>query len=347
MFNSEDVAGFSRSASRQIDKAAAKLDERGKLGFVRRCHGDLHLANILMWRNRPVLYDAIELDEAIATVDTLYDLAFLLMDLDRHGLSTTANIVLNRYLWLSQLRENLKGLVALPLFLALRAGIRGMVTADRAVQVHEGDGQQDLDRAHRYYELALSYVAPDQARLIAVGGMPGTGKSTLSAALAPDVGSSPGAVLLRSDLERKAMAGVGEFERLPASAYTNEARKRIYVVLREKAHLVLTAGHSVVVDAVFAEEGERRDIEAVAANVGVPFRGLWLQADPETLISRVTLRHNDASDATSETVRTQLSSDSGPMSAQWTMIDASGTADQTRRRALGAVTATMQGHNPA
>ena len=78
------------------------LDERARRGCVRRCHGDLHLANIVLWQGRPVLYDAIEFDEAIATIDTLYDLAFLLMDLDRHGQRRAANIVLNRYLWRSQ-----------------------------------------------------------------------------------------------------------------------------------------------------------------------------------------------------------------------------------------------------
>ena len=349
MFNGEDVAKFSRNARHQLDEAAATLDERGRCGYVRRCHGDLHLSNIVMWRGRPVLYDAIEFDEAIATIDTLYDLAFLLMDLDWHGYRRAANSVLNRYLWRSKQNDDLRGLVALPLFLALRAGIRAMVTAERAALVHDRGGQQDFDCARRYYRLVLGYVSPEPPRLIAVGGLSGTGKSTLSAALAPDVGGSSGAVLLRSDLERKAMAGVGELQRLPASAYTKEARNRIYAILQEKALLVLTAGHSVIVDAIYAGEDERRSVEAVAGNLGVPFRGLWLQADPEKLISRVTARRNDASDATSETVRTQLSSDPGTMSPQWTVIDASGTANETLRvasLALGLVTSTMQGKEP-
>ena len=87
--------------AQQLDKSAAMLDERAATGFVRRCHGDLHLANIVMWDGRPALYDAIEFDEAVATIDTLYDLAFLLMDLDRHNQRPAANIVLNRYLWRS------------------------------------------------------------------------------------------------------------------------------------------------------------------------------------------------------------------------------------------------------
>src|SRR4029079_4405546 len=121
-------------AQLQLRRAAAVLDQRARSGCVRRCHGDLHLGNIVLWGGRPVLFDAIEFDEAIATVDTLYDLAFLLMDLDRHRQRSAANLVLTRYLWCAGENLPLRGLQALPLFLACRAGIRGMVTADRAAQ---------------------------------------------------------------------------------------------------------------------------------------------------------------------------------------------------------------------
>ena len=134
---------------------------------------------------------------------------------------------------------------------------------------------------------------------------------------------------LRSDLERKALAGVGEYDHLPDVAYTPEARNRIYEVLRRKARQVLAAGHSVVVDAVFADRDERQNIQALASEAGVAFHGLWLQAGPDTLISRVAARRNDASDAAPETVRAQLNSDSGPLSAAWSVIGAGGTQDQT------------------
>src|SRR6185295_9456970 len=110
VFGTDDVARFSSRVVHQLDRAAAILDERAARGFVRRCHGDLHLANIVMWQGRPVLYDAIEFDEAIATTDTLYDLAFLLMDLGWHEQRPAANIVLNRYLWRSREEIDLRGL---------------------------------------------------------------------------------------------------------------------------------------------------------------------------------------------------------------------------------------------
>src|SRR5690606_15764841 len=103
------------------------LDRRAAEGFVRRCHGDSHLGNIVLWNGRPMLFDAIEFDEEIARIDTLYDLAFLLMDLDHRGLRKAANIVLNRYLWRSGVLSDVDGLASLPLFMGLRAGVRAMV----------------------------------------------------------------------------------------------------------------------------------------------------------------------------------------------------------------------------
>ncbi len=329
----EDVTRLARAIEDEIERVAAVLDERARRGFVRRCHGDLHLANVVLWQGRPALYDAIEFDECLATIDTLYDLAFLLMDLDRHGQQRAANIVLNRYLWRSRDDLDLAGLAALPLFRALRAAVRALVRVDRAAQE---DGQargRDLDRARGYLQAALAHIAPRVARLIAVGGLSGTGKTTLAAALAPLVGGAPGAVHFRSDLERKAAAGVGELDRLTAAAYAPEARRAVYRLLREKAQAALAAGCSVVVDAVYAEERERHDIEAAAVDAGLPFQGVWLTADRETLIARVAARRNDASDATPETVDAQLQSKVGTMSPAWTVIDGGGSAVETLRRA--------------
>ena len=229
------MGGLARGLSKQISGSAATLDERAAAGFVRRCHGDLHLANIVMWEGRPALYDAIEFDEAVATIDTLYDLAFLLMDLDRHNQRPAANIVLNRYLWQSGMPLDLQGLIAMPLFLALRAAIRAMVTADRAAQEDREGRETDLEKARHYLRAALGYLEVAPPQLVAVGGLSGTGKTTLAASLAPWLGRAPGAIHLRTDLERKRLAGVGELDRLPESAYSQEARKRIYDVLHEKA----------------------------------------------------------------------------------------------------------------
>lgn len=328
-FGGGNAASFAEAAERHVRGVGALLDERARQGFVRRCHGDLHLANIVLWEGRPVFYDAIEFDESVATIDTLYDLAFLIMDLDQRGQRRAANVVLNRYLWRSNQELDLEGLAALPLFLALRAGIRAMVTAERAAQEPVDAAVRDMDAARAYLAAALAYARPQPPRLIAIGGLSGTGKSTLGAALAPQTEPAPGAVHLRSDLERKTLLGVGETERLPAAAYAQEVGDRVYDILLRKARLALSAGQSVMVDAVYADLEKRRCIEAAAAELGVPFRGLWLHADPERLVARVAARRDDASDATPEVVRAQLSGDVGELSPSWTRIAAGGTAGET------------------
>ena len=331
------VAHLAKGLESGHERIAAELDARALRGCVRRCHGDLHLANIVVWNGRPALYDAIEFDDSIATIDTLYDLAFLLMDLARHGQRRAANLVLNRYLWRSHDDLELAGLVTLPLFLALRATVRAVVTIDRAAH-EDGDAQRrNFEQARDYLMAALGYLAPSQPRLIAVGGLSGTGKTTLASALAPSVGAAPGAIHLRSDLERKSAAGIGELDRLPATAYTPEARRRVYVGLHEKARKALSTGFSVVVDAVFSNELERREIEAVAAEAGVPFHALWLTADRETLMARVAARHGDASDATSETVAEQIQFVTTPLSPAWVAIEAGSSTAVTLRRASSHV----------
>jgi predicted kinase len=303
-------------------RAAAILDERAAAGSVSRCHGDLHLNNIVLWRGRPVLFDALEFDDDLATIDTLYDLAFLLMDLDMRAQRAAANAVLNRYLWRSGAALDLRGLQALPLFLGLRSAIRAMVTAERAEQ-EAGDAQvRDRGGAGRYLDAALAYLVPPAPRLIAVGGLSGTGKSTLAHALAPAIGPTPGAVHLRSDLERKSLFGVDATTRLGPEAYTRAAAEEVYAILYQKVRHVLAAGHAAIVDAVFARAEERAEIERVASDLGLPFRGLWLEAAPDTLVARVAARVGDASDVTPDVVREQLAYETGAFSESWSRVDA-------------------------
>ncbi len=335
-----------RSEAR-LARAAPVLDQRARRGLVRRCHGDLHLDNIVMWQGRPMLFDAIEFDEDLATIDTLYDLAFLLMDLDHRGLRGDANIVLNRYLWRSQETLDLDGLVALPLFLGLRAGVRALVASERAEQelakeTKAGSADRQIARARGYMRTALAYLDPPPAGFVAVGGLSGTGKSTLSAQLAPDLGPGPGAVHLRSDLERKSLCGVGETDRLGPEGYAEAVTAQVYDTLFDKAHRVLTAGHGVIVDAVFAKPQERCRLAETGESAGVPLHGLWLTADPETLMQRVDGRRNDASDATSDIVKMQLGYDIGPLSPAWTIIDAGRDMQKTTAEAKAALSGQMR-----
>ena len=336
----EHIPDLAAQLQRQVDRAAASLDARAARGFVRRCHGDLHLANIVLQHGQPRLYDAIEFDEALATIDTLYDLAFLLMDLDFRDQRSAANVVLNRYLYLSGEELDLSGLAALPLFEALRAAIRALVTSDRAAQQAGQSRKGDLERARRYLTMARSYAQPVAPRLVAIGGLSGTGKTSLAAALAPWLGATPGAVHLRSDLERKRLAGVGELERLPITAYTPQARGDVYKTLHAKAASALRAEHTVIIDAVYDKEQQRHEVEALARSLHIPLLGLWLRADAATLLARVAARHNDASDATPAVVQRQLTAEIGPLSARWVPLDAGNTATETLAAALSVIGVT-------
>src|SRR5215471_6924660 len=235
-----------------LAKVSPLLAARGERGLVRRGHGDLHLGNVALIDGEPVAFDAIEFDPVIASGDVLYDLAFLIMDLVERGLSAAANVVLNRYLTETRQAEDLDALAALPLFLSLRAAIRAMVTAARARRAPESDRAAIRRTARTYFDLACRLIEPPSPRLIAVGGLSGTGKSVIARALAPELPPAPGAVVLRSDVERKARFGLRENDRLPAEAYALEVSAVVYADLAEKARRITAAGHSAIVDAVYA-----------------------------------------------------------------------------------------------
>jgi uncharacterized protein len=309
------------------------LDQRRQAGRVRRVHGDLHLRNICLVDGRPLLFDCVEFSEELASIDVLYDLAFLLMDLDHRGHQGSANLVLNRYLDLTGEED---GLALMPLFLSLRAVIRAHVTATMAEHGWgSGDPAAAVAEARRYLDEAEAALLPQPARLVAVGGLSGSGKSALAAGLAPGLGRRPGARVLRSDVLRKLQFGAEPESPLPPEAYSAAVTARVYRDLCARAAAALRAGYSAVIDAVALREEERGSFAAVAAAAGVPFTGLWLEAPAPTLLARLGARHGDASDASPEVLGQQLSRDAGTI--DWIRIDAGGDPEVTldaARRAL-------------
>jgi hypothetical protein len=223
--------------------------------------------------------------------------------------------------------HDLDALAALPLFMSVRAAIRAKVVAARLRQ--HGSQAELTHGARDYAVLAQKFLVPAKPQLIAIGGLSGTGKSLLARALAPGFPPLPGAVVLRSDVERKALFKVGETDRLPDRGYSVETTARVYTSLAEKARRVTAAGYSVIVDAVFAEPAERTAIAKSAD--GVPFQGLFLAAGLETRIARVSSRSGDASDAGTAIARKQEDFDLGHIA--WSKVDASGTPDETLLRA--------------
>ncbi len=174
-------------------------------------------------------FDALEFDEAMATIDLGYDLAFLLMDLDQRVGRSAANHVLNRYVARTGDAALTRGL---SVFLSLRAMIRAHVQAKR----------EHVDEANRYLSAAARYLTSPAPIVIAIGGLPGTGKSTLARALAPEVGGAPGALVLRSDEIRKRTHGVAPEQRLPQSAYSGTTSEAVLSTLTDLAHDTAAGG---------------------------------------------------------------------------------------------------------
>jgi uncharacterized protein len=334
LFDAQRAGRLAADARASLESVRNLLIARGKTGNVRRCHGDLHLRNIALIDNDPVLFDALEFDDGIASGDVLYDLAFLLMDLEERKLRWAANLVFNRYLWGSD-EIQLSGVAALPIFLSIRSAIRAKVLAAGLEHLNGEDRDRSAAEARRYFWFAEEYLAPVPARLFAIGGLSGTGKSTLAAGLAPILGRAPGAALLRSDIERKRLFNVAETEKLPNSAYSAAASEEVYERLYRQAKLALDAGHSVVLDAVHSTAEERVAAEKVANRAGVEFAGLWLDAPLSVRLDRVGRRKGDASDADAAIAKAQASF--GESAKTWRRLDVSGDLSTTLEAARALV----------
>lgn len=299
-----------------VDRIVGWLSDRRGAGFVRRAHGDLHLGNMCLWDGKPVPFDALEFDEHLAVIDIGYDLAFLLMDLERRVGRKAANRFMNRYI----ARTGDAGLVhGLPVFLSLRAMIRAHVELRR--------GREGLCRA--YYDDAMRALDPSPPLLVAVGGLMASGKSTLARALAPDLGKTPGAVILRSDEIRKRQHGEAPETKLGPDAYTPAADAAVRAALMAGCAGVVESGYAAIGDATFLDPAWRSEIAALAARAGVGFAGFWLTAPVEELERRVIARSEnpasgDASDATLAVLRRAASQAPSPdqLDHGWTIIDA-------------------------
>ena len=292
----------------ELERIAPLLQQRADAGLVRRAHGDLHLGNMCLWDGKPTAFDMLEFDEAMATIDLGYDIAFLLMDLEFHAGRAAANRVMNRYV----ARTGDTGLLAgLPCFLSTRAMVRAHVQASR--------GQPD--QAARYVDIAMAALAPATQWLVAIGGLQGTGKTTLARALAPGLGRAPGALVLRSDELRKRLHGAAPEEKLPPSAYSERANAELNAALLKETATALRSGQAVVADSTFLRVSLREAIEAVAREAGVLFMGVWLEADLDTLLERVAARTGDASDAGPDVLREAAAIDPGEIT--WRRVNAS------------------------
>ena len=299
----ERISAWEAAVEQHLAILRPLLAQRIAQGDVRRCHGDLHLGNLCRFQGKILAFDAIEFSEEMATIDLGYDLAFLLMDLDITVGRAAANRVLNRYL---ARRPDIGILALMPVFLSLRGLIRA--------HVHGNSGRD----WRPYLDYAEAVLIPTKSVGVGIGGLPGSGKSTIARALAPTLGAAPGAVILRSDEIRKRLHGVSPESRLPEAAYSEIASRAVKSRLFADMRHVLETGHAVIADLTFLEEDDRKAArDSCAAS---PFVGIWLTAPPEILRARVADRRGDASDATVEVLDRILAR--APDVKDWQKIDA-------------------------
>jgi aminoglycoside phosphotransferase family enzyme/predicted kinase len=318
VFDVDECRQVSRDARDAIARHGSLLETRRETGFVRECHGDLHLRNIVRLDGVPTLFDCVEFNDEISCVDVMYDLAFLLMDLWRRQLPAHANAVLNGYL--ADTADD-EALALLPWFLSCRAAVRAKTGAASAALAADPERRREqLQSAREYLAMAQTLLHPPPAGLVAIGGLSGTGKSTVARALAPVLGAVPGALVIRTDEVRKRLCGVGPLDRLGAEGYSRAVSERVYAAAFEQAARIAGTGHTAVVDAAFARPQDRVEVERVAAQAGVPFTGLWLDARLETLLRRVHARRGDPSDADAAVVRRQSADGVGDVN--WHRVNA-------------------------
>ncbi|WP_041604424.1 AAA family ATPase [Thioflavicoccus mobilis] len=271
-----------------------EIAERRREGHVRECHGDMHRGNIAIIDDEVVIFDAIEFSPALRWIDTISEVAFLVMDLDEGGYPVLGRRFLNRYL---ELTGDYAGLPLLDFYKVYRAMVRAKVIAIRLGQAHVEAEEAAADRRDlaRYLSLAEGYTRAHRPTLVLMHGLSGSGKSWLANGLLDHLP----AIRIRSDIERKRLFGLGADADSAATVgdiYTREATARTYERLRGQARTLLTAGYDVLVDAAFLRQEQRRAFLALADELGCPCRILSAQAPEAVLRARLEARRRSGGD---------------------------------------------------
>ncbi len=295
-------------------KLADMMQQRKQQGYVRECHGDLHLGNMTLINGKVTLFDCIEFNPLLRWIDVISEAAFLFVDLLHFGYARYAYRFLNRYL---QRSGDYQGLALLRYYLVYRALVRAKVALLRMAQQPADDKIAKQARCEYaiYAGLAERFTKPCPTFLIITHGYSGSGKSTFAGQLAEHIG----AFQIRSDIERKRLFGYDANAQtgsgMDDGLYTQEASVKTYQHLKKLAKVVLDAGFPVIIDAAFLKAGQRSLFRQLAADCVVPFHIVSFQASDQELCRRIQQRQNDASEATVAVLHQQLQS-AQPLSEQ-------------------------------
>jgi len=324
-----------------LARSAEDFAARRAGGSVRECHGDLHLGNMVLYRNEVLIFDCIEFNPQLRWIDTMSDAAFLIMDLHYHELPHLAHRFLNRYL---EGCGDYPGLTVLDHYLVYRAMVRAKVSCIRAQQDDAGREARaaaltDMDG---HLRLAARFAAARRPQLMITHGLSGSGKTVVSGELVEALG----AVRLRSDVERKRLAGMDAEQRsgsgLNTGLYTAEMTGLTYARLLDSARAAIRAGYSAIVDAAFLQRERRVPFRELARELSVPFAIVDVRCAPEELRRRVVARAaagRDASEAGIEVLEQQMSN-ADPLSDE--EHAASIVVDTTQEQAFDRVVAALR-----
>ena len=279
-------------------RLAAVFAERRRAGFVRECHGDLHLGNIALIDDRSVVFDCIEFDAQLRWIDVINEVAFLCMDLAERGRADFANRLLNRYLEASGDYAGLRCLLFYQVYRALvRAKVAGLRAAQETAPEALSASRHQLDISAQYLAFASRLILPRSRQLLLMHGVAGSGKTWVSQALVERLG----ALRLRSDVERKRLCGLPALARSASAVdcglYDEDMTRTTYQQLLRNAREVLDAGFPVVVDAAFLQRWQREMFGELAAQLNVPWRIISCRADDVTLRRRLAAREQSGDDA--------------------------------------------------
>ncbi|MFV2004743.1 MAG: AAA family ATPase [Gammaproteobacteria bacterium] len=272
------------------------FEQRKHDGFIRECHGDMHLRNLVWLNGRALAFDCIEFSSKLRWIDVMSEIAFLIMDLQDRKQQLLANRFLNSYL---EITGDYEGLSVLTFYLCYRAMVRAKVAALRLEQenIATEERKKSLTEFESYLELATTYTQQPTPKLLIMRGLSASGKSTVSQQLLEEFT----AIRIRSDVERKRIfevAFTGDTENeVESGIYSAQASQQTYAKLTELASQIITAGYSVIVDAAFLKHEQRKPFQLLAESLNVPYIILEIIAPAETLRQRIRQRKNDVSDA--------------------------------------------------
>ena len=338
IFDKKKVEDLTRRSLAALARHARLITLRQKSGFVRKCHGDLLLSNIALTGDGFLFFSPIEYNENLCCIDTLYDLADVLMDFEAKGERRLTNILFNHYM---AYMNDIGGFPLLPLYQAIRAARRAAVCAKKSTLMHGWDRRKTVKEACHYFDVACHVVSNKHPILIACGGLSGSGKSRVAREIAGFLDPAPGAVVLRDDIVKKQIMGLSPAQTLDKKYETPAFEEVVYDVLRQQAKMALTEGACVIADALFYNPAERLAVEKLADDMAVPFVGLWMDAPLAVRAERVQTRLRNPSDVREEAdLKAQLMLDTGIVT--WHPIMTDESRHKTIQKALHIIRRTLR-----